>query len=156
MAATSILTGAMAFSQSEAMKQQGAYQKEMYDTNARLAGYQAEDAIRRGNQEAINYKTQAKKTIGAQRAALAASGVDISDGSALDIQQETAAQGAEGALQIKNNAWREAWGYRVQANQYSAQGYMAKSAADFQAKNTLLTGYAQIGSGALGVAKGGM
>src|SRR5688572_4523364 len=102
---------ASAYSESEALKAQGAHQKRMAGINAELAEMQADDAIKRGDKEAEGVRRNAKKMIGSQRAALAAQGIEIDDGSALEIQDETRAIATEDALQIKNNAWRTAWGF---------------------------------------------
>lgn len=138
--------------QARAMRKQGDYQKDMSDFNSDIAKIQARDAIYRGDKEAKQYLKKASTTIGSQRAALAAQGVDVSSGSALDIQEETAGQGALGALTIRNNAWREAWGYKVQAETYSKQGFLAREAAQSGARSTMLTGvsgaFQSIGSAA--------
>jgi len=129
-----------AYVQAQAAKTQGAYQRQQYEFNARMANLQAEDSIRRGDKEAKAHKKKVKGLIGSQRAAMAAQGIEVNADSALDIQADTAAQGAADALQIKNNAWREAWGYRVAAASNQGQGAFAYMAARHQAKNTLVTG----------------
>lgn len=147
MGAIAAITGGMAlmqagqtYSQANAVKSQGQYQSQIYDSNARMANLQAEDAINRGNKEANNVKRQTRVLIGSQRAAMAAQGIDLGVGSALDIQEETAALGAEDALTIKNNAWREAWGYKAQANDYSSKSQYTKLATKNEYQNTILTG----------------
>jgi hypothetical protein len=127
-------------SQSQASLAQGEYQQRMYETNARMAEYQAQDAVKRGDQAAKAHDKQVKGVIGSQRAAMAAQGVEVDSGSALDLQTDTAAIGAQDSLTIKNNAWREAWGYKVQANEYQGKGAMAGISSRFEAKNSILTG----------------
>lgn len=138
--------------QAHAMRKQGDYQKDMYDFNSKIANVQAKDAIYRGDKEAKQYVAKAQQAVGTQRATLAAQGVDVSSGSALDIQEETAGQGALGALTIRNNAWREAWGYKVQSENYAQQGFLAREAAQSGARATMLTGvsnaFSSIGSAA--------
>lgn len=146
--ASAIMTGATAYSQSRAQKAEGAYQSQMYEANSRIANIQAEDAIMRGDQEASKHKTQVKKLIGSQRASLAAQGVDINSGSALDVQADTAALGAEDEQTIKNNAWREAWGYKVQASDYLNSATFARLSSKNAAKNTILTAGMNIASDA--------
>lgn len=126
--------------QASAQRIQGLYEKQIYETNARLAELQAQDAIRRGEEEAEEYKRRVRQVIGAQRAAFGAQGVDVSFGSPLDIQEETAQLGALDALMIKNNAWREAWGYRVQALDYRRRGELSFLQAKQKSRQTLLTG----------------
>ena len=128
------------FNQYQAQKAQGEYQKQMFDLNAKLAELNSQDAIRRGDQTASTLRRENKKLMGSQRAALAAQGIDIDSGSALDIQNETADLGYMDQITAKNNAWREAWGYKVESNNSLAQGNLAKSAANFSAYTSLATG----------------
>lgn len=132
------VTGAQ--NQARAQKAQGEYQKSMYDENAAFSTLAAEDAIRRGDKDAAQLKNQGKQTIGAQRAALAAQGVDVGSGSALDIQVDTAYQVQLDSMKIKNNAWREAWGYKTEALNASTAGRFAQLGAKVSANNTLATG----------------
>lgn len=139
-AASGVATMMSSSSQASALRSQGAYEQQIYESNSRLAMVQADDAITRGNRDATEQLKQTKKLIGSQRAALAAQGIEVGSGSSLDIQQDTAAMGASDALTIKNNAWREAWGFKNQALDYSSKGALAGMTAKNQAKNTILTG----------------
>lgn len=140
MTVSTAATASGAYAQSQAQRSAGAYEKSTFDTNGRMANIQAEDAIRRGENDATKVKKQTKQLIGSQRAALAAQGLDLSSGDALAIQQDTAAIGAEDAQTVRNNAFREAWGFRVQANDYAGRGVMADLTAKNQSRNTILTG----------------
>ena len=112
----------------------------MYAFNAQFYDIQAQDAIRRGDVEAIKYGQQARKFQGSQKAMLAAQGIDVSSGSALDIQNETSRIAVEDMRNIRNNAWREAFGFKAQAEQANIQGNMAYSTAQVQAKQTMVAG----------------
>ncbi len=131
---------ATSISQAGAARAQGEYQKQQYETNARLADLQAKDAIDRGDKDAAAVHKKGLQVQGAQRAALAAQGIDVGSGSALEIQLETGSMARTEAAEVRNNAWREAWGYKVQANNYRGQGTMADLASQNQSRNTLLTG----------------
>lgn len=142
MGATGALAAAQlasGYSQASAIKAEGNYQKSIFDINARFSDAQAKDAINRGEKDVVKLRTQAKKLIGSQRAALAAQGIDIEDGSALDVQEDTADQAEGDVITLRNNAWKEAWGYRVQAFDYRNRGEFAKLSASNRARNTLLT-----------------
>lgn len=78
--------------------------------------------------------------IGEQRVALAQQGIDINTGSAGDIQSETDAISHQDAETIKNNAWREAWGFKTQAAEDRGRGKMALATGRATAFNTMLTG----------------
>lgn len=119
------------------------------DFNSDYADWQAEDALDRGRDREGQLRKQVKQVGGAQRANLAAQGVDVNDldSSAVQIQEDTEALGELDALMIRNNAIREAMGYRtralnasVQGRVYEAQGAMAQSQGTFGAASTLLTG----------------
>jgi len=140
LAVGAISSAATAYSQAQAYEAQGYYQKKMSKINASFAEMEAEDAIKRGDREAGDVRRRGKKIHGAQRAALAAQGIDIDSGSALDIQDEARSMTEQDALTVRNNAWREAWGYRVQASNATAEGRMAQLTARGNARNTLLTG----------------
>lgn len=155
-------TASAAYSQSQAEKAQGEYQTVMFEINARMAEFQAGGAIERGDWESLMVLRKGKRlafavrragrrTVGEQKAAFAAQGIQIDSGSAGDIVTETELaseidqieirRAAEiDALTIKNNAWREAWGYKEQASQYGTASALTSSAASTRARNTLLTG----------------
>jgi len=96
--------------------------KVVLDSQERIANMQAEDAKRRGHKEMAYYRSQGKKRVGATRAALAASGIqlDIADTTAQQLQQEELDEIEFNALTIINNASREALGYRVAAGRARA------------------------------------
>lgn len=159
-AAIGIMSVASAYGQSEATKMQGQYQKTMADINARNANLQAEDAIKRGDKASSDYKKKVNQTVGSQKAAFAAQGIDISSGSAQDIVAETYNIGNLDAITIKNNAYREAMGYRSQAFNYGTEGKFAELSANTNARNTLIAGGLQAagyayGASGTGTKKGG-
>jgi hypothetical protein len=129
-----------AYSQSQAMKSQGEWSRMQSETNARLAKMQADDAIKRGDKEAQEHRKQTSQLIGKQRANMAAQGIELDSGSALEIQQEAKVMGEADALTIKNNAWKEAWGYRVNAQNIRGQGRIDEMTAKHGARQTLITG----------------
>lgn len=138
--ANALSDGLGAYSQSKAIKQQGKYQAQQLQFNSDVADLQAEDAIRRGNKAVSARKRQTKQDIGSIRAKMAASGVEVNEDSALLAQEDAAMVGAEDIETIKNDAWREAWGYKVQASDYANQSKMAITSSKFNANETLLTG----------------
>jgi len=134
------LTAGQTISSVAATKDQARFQANVANANASMEDMKAEDAIRRGDKEAAALRIQTKKLAGAQRAAYAGQGVDINTGSAGEVQAESQTMGALDAITIKNNAWREAWGYRVQAENYRSDARFAKVAARNARRNTILTG----------------
>ena len=116
------------------------------DFNRSMAEVEAEDAIRRGALEEGRHRRRVTSLIGEQRVALAAQGLDVDFGSAEDLQKDVRAQGSFDALTIRNNARREAFGYKSQAAQSSLQGQLATFRARDAATGTLLTTGAGIGN----------
>jgi len=109
-------------------------------TNATYANDAANDALARGRYDADLQRIRTGQNIGTQRAAMAANGGLVDQGSNATLQEDTAALGELDALTIQNNAAREAYGYKVQAaqgfsnaNQLVLQGQTAK-------QNSLLGG----------------
>ena len=127
-----------------AADQAGDAQEDLGNWNADVAAKQADDALARGRETERRQRIGIRQTIGAQRAAFAAQGVDVSDGSALEVVQDTAALGELDLITIRNNAAREAWGYRVGETDYRYKAQMAGYAGNQQAAGTILTGAASI------------
>ena len=129
-------------------------QAEVLDFIAAVADLQAKDAVQRGAEAEQRFRSQIRGTIGAQRAGFAAGNIDVSFGSAVDVQGDAAFLGELDALTIRTNAAREAWGFRVQAQdirkraqitrqegvQLAEAGRVNASAANWQTAGTILGG----------------
>ena len=142
MATSALSTMATSYASSKATTAASNYQASVQDANARISQIQAEDAIRRGDIEAQKIQQKTRQIIGSQRAAGAAQGQDL-EGDYSDVSRLTADTAGFGALDVldtKNNAWREAWGYKVQGNQYSSAAQMTRLTGKSTARTTLLTG----------------
>ena len=132
MAAGAATSAYGAYSSGQAAKAQAEYQADVAQANATMAGYQREDALRRGEEDAQQAARQAERMRGTQVARLASNGLDITSGSSLSILEDTAFFGAQDVQTIRNNAAREAWGYSVQADNAMASSQMYTSAAKAQ------------------------
>lgn len=154
MTAASTAQGFMANRQAGKIgRAQGKYEGQLADMNAALADVQATDALARGDEAAGRSRLGTTQLLGGQRAALGASGVVINDGSAAQVQAEARFYGALDEITIRNNARREAWGFKAQAINDRAQGRMSRAAgrnigkaSDLASYSSLLTGAAQAGS----------
>lgn len=136
------------YQQAQAAKAEGAYAAQVADQNAKVATQQADYERQLGNIEEEKQRRNVRLMLGAQRAALAANGIDTTSGTALDLQTETAQFGTEDALAIRANAARRAWGYEVEAQNQKAAGIAAKARGKNQAIGSYLGAVAQ--SAALG------
>jgi len=129
-----------AYAQSQAIKAQTAYQTSLANINKNFADMASDEALKRGAADVAKVQKQVRVIRGSQRAALAAQGIDIGTGSALEIQRDTENQAAKDIVTIKNNAFRESFGYKVSALEATHSGKFAELTGAFQSKMTLLTG----------------
>jgi len=108
-------------------------QAQLAEYNAQVAGLQAQDTIDRGAIEEARFRTGVRGMIGAQRAAAAGNNLDVAYGSPLDIQADAAFLGELDALQIKSNAARSAWGYKVQQVDLTRSAAITRKGGQFAA-----------------------
>ncbi len=145
MGETAAIVGALAtttgaVSRASAERAMGRYEASVAKANEALALEQAKDAVALGEEEIARRKLEARRLIGAQRAAAAASGVDPSSGSPLELALDAASQAELDAMTIRNNAYRAAYGYRVQAINYRTRARMARIGARQESAQTILSG----------------
>lgn len=110
LSATSTVMGAYGQYQSAKAQQQA------HQYNAQVGEAQAQDALMRGRRDAARLQSEGERFKGSQKVALAASGVDVGYGSALDILTGTDVMIEADAELTRYNAEREAWGYRTGAD----------------------------------------
>ena len=130
----------LSFIQSQNQRAVGAYQQRIADFNAKMAEKQADRVIEVGAKNANKVRAEGQKVEAAQKVNFAAQGIDISSGSALAIQQETAALAAEDARTVENNAFMEAMGLRYEALNTRQEGRMAYIGANLDADMSLVQG----------------
>lgn len=138
-------------SQASAIEKQGDFESMLYGRNADQAERQAKDAVARGEETAYGITRGAEQLRGAQRAALAASGVDIDSGSAADVQSSDLTLSALDAKRVRLNAAREAAGYTTEAETDRMMGDFARRSGKTAARAirnqsvvTLLSGVGQL------------
>lgn len=129
LAIAAIGTGVSVYSgiqQGKAQSAQAEYQSAVMKNNAIYAERAAKDAEARGKIAEDQQRMQTQQLIGRQRALLAANGVMVDTGSAADLTADTAMIGEQEALTVRNNAQREANGYRQQGANFDSQAYIAQ------------------------------
>lgn len=136
IAATAIGTGMSMYGQAQqqsqqqqAIRQQQTYQQRVNENNAKVAEWQAEDALKRGELEATEHAIGVAKLLGRQQAVLGASGTDPSQGGAPTFGQQTAETGRLETKTIRSNAEREAYNHKVQASNFTAAGQLNRHRA---------------------------
>jgi len=143
--------------QQEAVSQNKAieYRALQSEQNAQLAEYEAEDARRRGEDQENRVRQELSRTEGRQRAAFAASGVVVDQGSPLDVLEDTAVQGEQDALTVRHNAAQEAWGHSVAAQNYRNESDLLRAQKrdpEYARQTTLLSGRSKLLDRAGGIA----
>jgi hypothetical protein len=91
------------------------------DNNAAIAETQAQDATRRGDEEAAAAMRRARQLAGAQRAGFSARGIDIAEGTAADIIDQTDFFGQVDAATARTNGQKEAWNLRARKRGYEIE-----------------------------------
>jgi len=102
--------------------------------NANVSELQAQDALARGVEDEGKFRQQVRGMIGSQRAGQAAQNTDVSFGSTVDVQADTAYLGEQDALNIRTNAAREAWGFKVQSQDYLTRAMIARKEGAYRLK----------------------
>ena len=125
----------------------GAYQQaklagDVAARNAKLADLQAEDALRRGENEAAELRRRVAATKSAQRVSLAAKGLDLTYGTAADLQDQTDFFGEADVATVRANARKEAWSRRAQSTNFQAEALSQRPW--LSAGSTMLAGAGQV------------
>lgn len=103
------------FYQAKSTKANLKYQATMDGINAHLSEMQAQSALSQGNQQVAMLTERAGQVQGSQRAAQAANGIDLGEGSAAEVRASSDILKNIDAATISHNALLQAWGYRTQA-----------------------------------------
>ena len=106
------------------------YQAAVARNNKIISDQNATYALQAGKASESNQRQKTAQTIGAQRAAMAANGIDIGSGSPLNLQADTAMIGELDALTIRNNALRNAINFSRQASDFGANASLLDRRAE--------------------------
>ena|SRR5581483_4640823 len=98
--------------------------------NAKIARQQAVWITQAGEAQAAQQEMKTRATVGAIKAAEAASNIDVNSGSAVDVRSSAAELGQLDAITIRSNAAREAYGQQVAATGFTNQSNLDKFAAE--------------------------
>ena len=128
------------FIQAEAQKAQSRFERDALIAQARTVSRQAAGARRRGELAESRSRASTRKLLGAQRAALAAQGIDPESGSAAEVQQETRALGDVDAATVRRNARLEALGFELGETDLLTRARLARIGGRVRRRGTLTTG----------------
>lgn len=145
------MSTASAIGSASAQRDALGYQAGIADINAKLAEASAQQELARGRSEERQLQLQAENMKGSQRAAMAANGIVLGEGTAKNIVESTDYMAEQDMATIRANAARAAFGYRTQGMNYQAQaaGQRAQAAGIspfMQGASTFLTGAGSVGS----------
>ena len=143
MVASAAMQGVQSSSQSAAQQNAADYNAQVANNNAIIAAQQRSTTLQQGEAEAHKSMRDQAQMIGAQRAQMAANGIDLTQGSAQDILASTKFLGGIDVNTIQSNAARQAWGYEV-------QGMNDKNAATMETWKANSINPSQIGAMAAG------
>lgn len=149
--AGAVLGASSAFSSAQASKNAAEYQAQIQRNNATIAEWQAEDAIRRGQDASQKAQLNTASLKGRQRAAMAERGIDLGEGSALNLLTDTDMFGKIDSNTAIDNSKREAWAYREQGKGSLSNAALLQYKADstnpyMSSAGSLLTGAGQVAS----------
>lgn len=130
-------------------KNQLAFEAQMARINARIAELGARSEFERGQKEIASLTLQAGQLKSRQRAAMAANGIDLGEGSAAEIQASTEIMKEIDKNTLEANAVRSAWGYRTEAANLQSAAMMKEGGAAginplMSGASSLLTGAGQV------------
>ena len=135
MSMVSAIGGAMA------AKDAGEAQKAAADYNAKVMEAQAQSEREAAAFEETQQREQAAKMRARQKVAYLASGVDLSEGTPLEVLGAQAGEMEMDALAIRYNGEVKAKQSESQARIYRMQGQQAQKAGTINAGSSLLTGF---------------
>ena len=139
--------------QAETMRANAELTREIAQMNAEYAEIDAHRVALSGFSQEARYQSVIDSTLSAQKVAFAAQNIDVSFGTAAEIQQESKLIGELNKIDIVNQAHEKALGVKNQARQIRLQGRMSglEAGANIQAVQTAaITSTAQTGLGYLG------
>ena len=129
MVASAAMSAYGAYNTAKGQQQALNYQGQVATVNAKRAEFAAQDAEERGQKEKQIARQRASAMTGAQRASLAARGMDLTTGSALDLLEDTQYFGELDQETIANNTNKEAWSIRARKDDYTASAAMQRAGA---------------------------
>ena len=106
------------------------FQADIANINARMSEVSAKQELERGSFQEKQVRLQSENLKSSQRAAMAANGIMLGEGTAADIIKSTDYMTEMDVDTVRANAARAAFGYRTQGMNYRAQAGAARAGAD--------------------------
>jgi hypothetical protein len=124
-------------------------QARIAEVNAKISEGQARDALQRGERQEQAQRMGAAQLKSTQRTAMASSGIDLGSETAAAVLTSTDYLSEMDANQIKANALREAWGYRMEGVTQRGSAAVSRATAKGisplgEAASSLITSASQV------------
>ena len=137
---------------SQNLKSSLQFQSRMAEINRRMSESSAQNELDIGRKRIAGLTLKAGQVKSSQRAAMAANGIDLSEGNAAEVQASTDLMKETDMNTIQQNAINNAWGYRIQGSNYGAEAAMRGAAANSvspagEAFGSMLTNANSVASG---------
>lgn len=132
--------------ESDAQQGLASYNRQVANNNQTIANAQSKDILDTGRIDEETQRYVTAQRLGEARAGAAARGVDVNQGSAVDIQSNLAATGEQEALTIRSNAAKQALAARQQAQYFGQQ----KDLQSMQRKQAGIAGQYGVANSILG------
>jgi hypothetical protein len=144
-----VLATASAFNQSQAVKDQTAYQAAIARNNQVIAERKAANVETKGRLDVARQRLKVRQLMGRQTVALAGQGVDVTSEGEVNLLAETAELGELDAQTIRVGAAQDAAAVRAQGANFGAQATLLDAQSRAQnpllaAGTTALTGFGSI------------
>lgn len=117
-----------AVQQGRAQQYAAEFEAKQAENNAKIAEYQAQDAARRGDEEAQNVQRAYAQRIAAGRLGFASGNVLLDNGSAGLWQTGTEVSREADLAQVRTNTAMDIWGLKTQGQNYISQAGMSRAA----------------------------
>lgn len=144
-------TAAATYVAYDSNKKTGEANEQIAENNARLAADDAKNAQAMGDRESEQQTWRNRALMGAQRAAIAARGIDSQIGTPAEILGETALFGEVDQQNIRLNTARNAWGFNAQVRNINNQSRVDKYQSRQRGTGTILSGVSSLASSAGGM-----
>lgn len=108
----------------DANAQASVYQSQVAANNKKIADLNAAYAITSGRSQAFSNDLKTAQTVGAQKTAQAANGLDVNSGTNVNVRQSTEEIGRLDTLTLMNNAMKQAGGFTAQGLNFAAESQL--------------------------------
>ena len=153
LALSTAATAGGVFMQSEAKRDAAHLKKKQDRANAMVSNKLAEDALKRGKLKEQRHISQLKSTEETQRASFAKQGISLAEGSPIDVLLNTRDIGNLDAAIIRENAEREAEGFKADETRFLQDAKFAGKTESFARQGGVLQTFGTVLGGASKIAE---